>query len=581
MLTRTRLAPFAIAVLMILTEPAPARSAEHAPQWVAQRVAGRVEIRQGRQTLPRSLQQGEAIPLAAVVRTGPHAAAHLVSGARSLLLAENTQLVVRPGAVGEHVFLLYGAVLAEAPKRSPALALRNRRQAVRVNGRAVLARRQPASERVSVTARPLGARFEQTAKAAARVGYRSPKVASPATHAVDERDSLERYKAREAIYVGQLRAEVNAVLRRAGQLRRTDPNGAVVLLETTLRRLEAGQSAGHTAVRSLRRRVKLGLREATRAKEMHERQRLESDRSRAMDAEQHRREWGRQQKALQVKARLVRARALMDQGRHAEACAEARLAREADRNSIEAMWTLAMANRFTKMSGSASLNESHAQGRRLATREALGSMAPMTFGVIWYPNSKKWAELTRSRRKYAAVDVASRSGKDQEIDVALKKPVTFDFTDATLADVVEFIRDFSGVNLVLDRPALQEEGISPDTPVSMRLSGVSLKSALRLVLGQLNLTYIVQNEVLLVTSQVEAQSIVVTRVYPVADLVVPIQNAGARSSGSASNLGGGFSGSGFGGSGGAGVVGSRDAGARQDLLEELAQLIEYVVGQSL
>jgi len=68
---------------------------------------------------------------------------------------------------------------------------------------------------------------------------------------------------------------------------------------------------------------------------------------------------------------------------------------------------------------------------------------------------------------------------------------------------------------------LEAESIGVDTPVTRRLQGVTLRSGLRLMLDPLELTYLVKDEVLLITT-VKAASIERTvRIYPVGDLITP------------------------------------------------------------
>ena len=49
-------------------------------------------------------------------------------------------------------------------------------------------------------------------------------------------------------------------------------------------------------------------------------------------------------------------------------------------------------------------------------------------------------------------------------------------------------------------------GIGTDTPVTKNLKGITLRSALRLMLRELSLTYIIKDEVLLITTPEEAES---------------------------------------------------------------------------
>ena len=62
--------------------------------------------------------------------------------------------------------------------------------------------------------------------------------------------------------------------------------------------------------------------------------------------------------------------------------------------------------------------------------------------------------------------------------------------------------------------------IFPDTPITKSLKGLSLRSALNLVLRDLSLTWIIRDEVLLITTPKEAESNLTTKVYDVYDLVV-------------------------------------------------------------
>src|SRR5205823_7245914 len=82
----------------------------------------------------------------------------------------------------------------------------------------------------------------------------------------------------------------------------------------------------------------------------------------------------------------------------------------------------------------------------------------------------------------------------------------------------------SGVNVVPKVGALEEEGVTLDRPLTMKLEGVSLKSALNLLLSQVHLVWVVKDEVLQVTTPADARGKMVQKTYQVTDLVVPIEN---------------------------------------------------------
>jgi hypothetical protein len=109
-----------------------------------------------------------------------------------------------------------------------------------------------------------------------------------------------------------------------------------------------------------------------------------------------------------------------------------------------------------------------------------------------------------------------------KIEKALRgqlKPQGLHFADAPLEEVAAVLQETYGIPVQMDSASLDEIGIDPQEPVTVSLHGISLRSALRLMLKQLGLTYIIQNEVLLITTPEAAESELTTCVYDVRDLL--------------------------------------------------------------
>jgi len=94
-----------------------------------------------------------------------------------------------------------------------------------------------------------------------------------------------------------------------------------------------------------------------------------------------------------------------------------------------------------------------------------------------------------------------------------------DFAETPLEQVIAVLQDDYGIPIKLDTPALDEIGLGPDEPVSINVRDISLQSALRLMLKPLNVTYIIRNEVLIITTPEEAESQLLTCVYDIRDIV--------------------------------------------------------------
>ncbi len=110
------------------------------------------------------------------------------------------------------------------------------------------------------------------------------------------------------------------------------------------------------------------------------------------------------------------------------------------------------------------------------------------------------------------------SAAEKKIKAALGETVELDINDLPLAELGELLKIRHQIGIQLDHRELADEGIESDTPFSFHVRGVSLNSALRLLLSEADLTHVVHDEVLLITTKTAAENIVTPRMYPVADL---------------------------------------------------------------
>jgi general secretion pathway protein D len=145
---------------------------------------------------------------------------------------------------------------------------------------------------------------------------------------------------------------------------------------------------------------------------------------------------------------------------------------------------------------------------------------PLVFGDV-----KDWNRLSITRGDRLREQQSRLTPAEMEIQKALKTEVDVKFEKRPLAEVVETLGRMAGVNVFLDPQGLHAEGITTDEPVSINLTQpISLRSALNLILEPLHLSYVIQNEVLRVTSEQTRNADTYPRVYNVADLVIPIPN---------------------------------------------------------
>lgn len=169
---------------------------------------------------------------------------------------------------------------------------------------------------------------------------------------------------------------------------------------------------------------------------------------------------------------------------------------------------------------------------------------------VRYPPAEVWQALTERRKKWASVDLKQNNPNEQRIYDALNKQVDIEFIDTELKQALDYLADRYQIPIIPDETRMTEFGVGLDSQINLVISGITLRSALKLMLEPHTLTYIVEDEVMKITTADYANQVLQTRVYPVADLVIPIQPLPPSIGGG--GFGGGQQGGGFGGQGGGG-----------------------------
>ncbi len=133
----------------------------------------------------------------------------------------------------------------------------------------------------------------------------------------------------------------------------------------------------------------------------------------------------------------------------------------------------------------------------------------------------------RSKLYGQGLTVGTKSETVRQIEHKLTTPVTLNFTDTPLKNVIDDLRAWQGINIFVDESALLEEGISLEKPVTIKLELVPMKSALNMLLSSSHLTWTIKDEVLQITTPKHSKGALSTKTFQVADLVIPIPDFGA------------------------------------------------------
>lgn len=182
---------------------------------------------------------------------------------------------------------------------------------------------------------------------------------------------------------------------------------------------------------------------------------------------------------------------------------------------------------------------------------------------VRYPPAEVWQALTQRRAKWKSVDLHRNSPNEERIYNALAAQTELEFPDNTLKEVMDYLSQIHNIPIKFD-PAVTEAGVNPEeAKVSLTLSGITLRSALKIMLENVEgteLTYIIEDEIMKITTIDAANEKRSTRVYPVADLVILLMPLGGGFGGGALGGGQGQQGGGFGNQQGGGGFGGGGGG---------------------
>ena len=338
----------------------------------------------------------------------------------------------------------------------------------------------------------------------------------------------------ESLKAQQLNAEVGTKVAEARRLMETDPDKAIALLQTTLASVKAAEMPAAVA-RTMTRRLEVAIELSKKDKVGFDAKMLDKGAKADIELKKLRILEADKAKKAAIKDLMTKAEAAEANGDWAKAEELARRASEIDPEEIAAVmltfkartqrhYEVDQKNRKEKEEGFLSeLQDTDAAGNININASRNG---------IDYP--KNFKEIAERRRKMQMSDVRPKSVSEMAIEKKLNEPITINFNDQTLGEAITFIQNYTGLNVILDPKALNDEGLSRDSSkVTLQANSIKLKTALKFMLRPLGLTYKAEDDVLLITSPLASKDSTYKWVYPVADLVVmpvkpksPLQQGG-------------------------------------------------------
>jgi len=134
--------------------------------------------------------------------------------------------------------------------------------------------------------------------------------------------------------------------------------------------------------------------------------------------------------------------------------------------------------------------------------------------------------LESDPRPQIPLSVPSQSDVQRRIYAALDEPADFDFENEPLNDAIGKLSDHYQIPMLVDGRRLADAGVSPKTPVLKLITGVSLRTALSLLLRDLDLAFAIKGDALWITTPDESEEQLQYMAYPVHDLVESLDGRG-------------------------------------------------------
>ncbi len=216
---------------------------------------------------------------------------------------------------------------------------------------------------------------------------------------------------------------------------------------------------------------------------------------------------------------------LLDQQRYAEAEMVARQAVALDPESeISSLMSekARMAIRIDQMEQIQKKKENGVWNNLARTDESSALMderIPLTF-----IDRDEWARKTSLRAERLGLSQYDSEAERRIWNLLKNEMVQGDY-QGTLLDAVDQLSRQAGVNIIFDMSAMAAEGVQTDRTVNVPIrEPISLQSALNVVLGTAGLVFVVEDEVIKVTSRDAQRKDVKTKTYYIGDLVTPIKN---------------------------------------------------------
>jgi type II secretory pathway component GspD/PulD (secretin) len=144
--------------------------------------------------------------------------------------------------------------------------------------------------------------------------------------------------------------------------------------------------------------------------------------------------------------------------------------------------------------------------------------------VIVFPDRFKWSEVERRAQESVLKSIEEIEEPEVIADVRNKlnsMKIDMNYTDEPFDNVLAYLREYTGLNFIVDK----EAGIDTSKTISFKVKGITVSTALRFLLEQMDASYTVTEEkIVVITKPENALGKPILDLYDIRDLVIKLSN---------------------------------------------------------
>lgn len=230
-----------------------------------------------------------------------------------------------------------------------------------------------------------------------------------------------------------------------------------------------------------------------------------------------------QQRQEEIAKRMADIKELMDKKQYGDAEKLALQAKQLDPDNptLNLLYDLTKRNR--RLDEANRLKDSNEESRLSLLNEAdrMGDV-PLDGDVVRINMLK--ALKTRGRPSGDDTYLKPKTAVEREIEMKLDRPLKVNFKQASLREVLDQFAGTAQMNMSVDEPAIAAAGLELEKVLVSEniVQPISLRSIMQVILEKHQLQYLVENDMVVVTTLKKAKGRMYTKVFSVTELVTPI-----------------------------------------------------------